>query len=332
MENEFLIYYKHVRSNIINNNKKIKLMIIKKNTIIHDNFSNIYKYFNKKDIIIYNNINSYKSVIIGNKKNIKNKIKVTLLKKIKKNIWEIKISPAKKIRINNKIIFYIKKKKVLTLQIIDNTNFKYRIAKFIFNKQNIKKIINKIGKYYLPKYINFSKFNEKKYINFFNKKKKKKSIILPTENIYFNDKIFLKMKIKKIKFLKIYSLINKKLFNNKKINILYEYFKIFPKTKKFLDKKKKIFTAIGIDVLKIIENNFKKKKYFNIKKWQNNISNLNYNFNIINNLLTNLHINVNNYNYIKFFIKNINLKKIYNLAKKNKYKFGLLGDYILIKK
>ncbi|XBT18384.1 MAG: S-adenosylmethionine:tRNA ribosyltransferase-isomerase [Candidatus Shikimatogenerans sp. Tduv] len=340
---------KKIKKNIIFNNinirhkipniEKIKLMVINitKKTITHDIFLNLHKYFKKKSTIIYNNIQTYKSIIVGYKKNTKNKIKVTLLKQIKKNIWEIKINPAKKIRINNKIIFYKKKKKILTIQIIDNTNYKCRIAKFINFKDNLKKIINKIGKYFLPKYISYSKFNDNKYQNFFkNKKEKKKSIILPTENIYFNKKIFLKLKYKNIKFLKINSLINKKILKNNYKNILMsEIFKIPYKTIKYIFKKKKNITAIGINVFKIIENNIKKNN-LNIKpnKWIFNINNIKTikNFKIFKNVLTVLHINKILFNYIKKIIKKINIYDIYNIAIKNKYKIGLLGDCILIKK
>ncbi|XBT18701.1 MAG: S-adenosylmethionine:tRNA ribosyltransferase-isomerase [Candidatus Shikimatogenerans sp. Tcar] len=328
---------KNIRNNIIKNKKKIKLMVInyKKKIIIHDSFINIYKYFKKKDIIIYNNIKTYKSIILGYKKKTKNKIKIILINKIKKNIWEASITPSKKIRTNNKINFYNKKKKILTIQIIDNTNTKYRLVKIIFKKYKLKKIIKKIGKYYLPKYIK-SNFNYKKYKNYFNSKNiKKKSIILPTENINFNNKIFLKLKSNNIKFIKISSLINHLYFNKKIFNNIFENFKINKKIKKiFLNIKKyknKKITAIGINILKIIENNINNFNIYKYKKWINNNFNNNFKFKIINTLLCNLNIkNTIYYLFLKKFIKNINIFKLYKIIKKNKYKLGIFGDYILI--
>lgn len=136
------------------------------------------------------------------------------------------------------------------------------------NKKNINKILKKITKIYFPKYIkkNINNYNINKYKNIFTSKskKKKKSIILPYENLNISKNIYLKIKNKNIKTSKITSIIKKNYFkekNNKKKIIKYDncleeyifYKKTFKKIIKTIKKKKKI-CSIGVNLLKIIEH------------------------------------------------------------------------------
>ncbi|XBT18881.1 MAG: S-adenosylmethionine:tRNA ribosyltransferase-isomerase [Candidatus Shikimatogenerans sp. AspAUS03] len=336
---------KILKNNIINKNNITKLFIFncQKKKIIHDYFKNIYKYLKKNSLFIYNDINVKKSVLIGKKKNSKIKIKIIFIKKINKlnKLWEVFIIPNKKIRLNNIINFYYKKHKILKIKIIDNNNLEEKIAKIIYQKYKLKQILKKIGKIYYPFYI--KKKKNIKLNKFIHTNLKKKSIYFTGENLKFNNKIYLKLLLKKIKPINITSYLNKNYFNEFKKNEINNYilntekFKIKKKYKNKIikyKKKKKYIYCLSLNILKIINNIIYYNKIKKIKNNKWNILCLKFKKKniIINNLITIFeNINTINYYYFNKFLKfnNINIKTIYKIAKKHKYKFGIFGDIFL---
>ncbi|WGH26009.1 MAG: S-adenosylmethionine:tRNA ribosyltransferase-isomerase [Candidatus Shikimatogenerans bostrichidophilus] len=341
-----------IPNNLIKNEPPIikdnaKLMIINKKNfnIKHDKLINILKYFNKGDVIIRNNTKSYPIYIKGIKDKTKSKIKILLLREInkKKNIWDVLVNPARKVRIGNKIFFkYKNNNKFLSLEIIDNTTSKGRIVKFLYkkNKKLIKKI-NLISKLNLPEYIKYNKnINIKNYQNIY--AKKKGSIILPTSGIHFSKNIFLKLIIKGIKItditlhhnINIKNIINiedlsKLKVNSEKLIIKKKNCKIINKAKK----KKKNICCIGINTLKGIESSINYNNY--LKKfngWTNKFIYYPYKFNIVKSLISTFcKPNTIPFIILSTFCGYNNIFKIYNEAIKYKYNFLSYGDLMLIK-
>lgn len=329
----------------------VKLMVYykKKNYIIHDKIINLYKYFNKYDIIIKNDSKAYpiKYNVYKNKDKKGSKIEIILLKELnsKNHIWDILVNPARKVRIGNKLYLIYNKNKVLESIIINNTTSQGRLLKFNFKYDNIrlKKILFKIGKFIIPN--NSIKNNNiplNKYQNYYSKSIG--SIMLPTSGIYFNKYILLTLKYKNIKtynitlhlnFNKQYILNKKNIFKYKNLN--YEYLliknKITNKINNLLLTKKNIkICSIGINTLRAIENIIYSKNYLiPYKGYISKIFPINYKFKLINSLLTYF----NEINTINFLILlNIcgyqNIFNIYNEAIKNNYNFYTYGDLLLI--
>ncbi|MDH3004854.1 MAG: S-adenosylmethionine:tRNA ribosyltransferase-isomerase [Candidatus Shikimatogenerans sp. JK-2022] len=327
---------------------KIKLMIYlyKKNIIIHDYLFNLHKYFNPKDILILNNSKSYPIKYKGykNLKDKNSKIYFYLLKEInpKYHIWDTIVSPARKVRINNKIFFKVKNK-IIKAIILNNTTSRGRILKFFYDKDNIsfKKKFFKTGKILLNHNIKKKKkLNINNYQNFYSKKLG--SIILPTSGTYFDKNLILNLKLKNIKIFKITLHLNSnKLFNFNIKNIFkYKYFNseqlfLNEKLSNYINKKKekKSICCVGSNTLKAIENIF--LMFYKIKPFKGYINTFfpyKYKYKIVNSLLTYF----NNFESINFFINlnliNIsNMYKIYKIAIKKNYNFFTYGDLLLIK-
>ncbi|WGH25831.1 MAG: S-adenosylmethionine:tRNA ribosyltransferase-isomerase [Candidatus Shikimatogenerans bostrichidophilus] len=328
-------------------NSKLLIYYKKTKKIIHDKFYNINKYINNKNIIIRNNTKVFVSKIIGKKEKNNSNIEIFLIKEINPyyHIWDVLVKPARKVRVGNKIIFNINKKKKLYSEIINNTTSKGRLLKFIFKKGKnfkLKKILYKIGKIILPdnikkKYLKNLKLNILQNIY----AKNYGSIYLPNEGIHFSKNTFLKFKLKKIKIFDITLHLNLNSFINININNINKYKihsekliikkKISNNINKEIKKKKKI-CCIGINTLKGIESIV---KYDKIKPFNGNINTLiNYplKIRIIDSLITNF-LNTNNLSFITLssFCGYKNIINIYKEAIKNKYKFLNYGDVLLIK-
>ncbi|WGH25841.1 MAG: S-adenosylmethionine:tRNA ribosyltransferase-isomerase [Candidatus Shikimatogenerans bostrichidophilus] len=337
-----------------NFNKKTKLMIlnIKKKTIKHKYINYLYKkYFNKNDIIIRNNTKCYKSFIKGYKiyNYKKSIINILLLKNINKyNIWEILVKPARKIRIGNNIYFkykYKNKNKILKSKIIDNTSSKGRIIEFLnVNKKKLNTIFNIISKFITPKYIDNNIINYNNSINYQNHYSKIiGSIIFPNSGISLTNSFFLNLKYKNVNILDITyhlginQILNNTSNNNKKYNLYSNYLKIKKSHTKIINNtnnKKNKICCIGINTLNSIELiNTYNNKIPPYNGYINKKTNKNFNFKIINNLITKFHFpNSYSFNNISYFCGNNLLNTAYINAIKNKYKLLSYGDLLLIKK
>ncbi|MDH3003774.1 MAG: S-adenosylmethionine:tRNA ribosyltransferase-isomerase [Candidatus Shikimatogenerans sp. JK-2022] len=331
----------------IKENTKLLIYIKKKKKIIHEKLKNLYKYLNKNDVLVRNNTKAIPYIIIGNKDNIKSKIKILLIKELnkKKNIWDTLVKPARKIRVGNKIYFkYKNNNNYLIAEIIDNTTSRGRIIKFI-NKNNNKKIkkkIKKIAYYKVPHYINQNNItNIKYYQNLY--AKKNGSILLPTEGINFTKNLFLKLILKNIKITDI--TIHNNLYNLKKIDIenLSNYkinseeLIINKKNCKIINKakiNKNKICSLGVNTLKALEysinyNNLLKKNH----KFINKFIYSPFKFKIVDYLISLFHYpNTLPFITLKTFCgSSSHIYKIYNEAIKKNYKFLFYGDLILIK-
>ncbi|WGH25095.1 MAG: S-adenosylmethionine:tRNA ribosyltransferase-isomerase [Candidatus Shikimatogenerans bostrichidophilus] len=328
-------------------NVKLMIFIKKKKKIIHDKIYNIYKYFNKNDIIIANDSKSYPVKYYCSKDKIKNNIEVYLLKELNPihNIWDILVNPARKIRLGNKIYFKIKKNKFIKAEIIDNTTSKGRLLRFIYEKDNInlKKNIFKFGKFLLHKH---SKKNKNIHINNYQNAYAKKigSTIFPTAGAYFHKNILLNLKLHNILFLTITLHLNFNKYLNFNIKNLFKYNNLnseqlfIKKTiiKKIYKKKKKKksikICALGSNTLRAIENIiFDKNVLIPYKGYINKMFPYLYKYKFVNSLITYF----NEFDSINFIsLLNLcglkNVSYIYKEAIKFNYNFFTYGDLLLI--
>ncbi|WGH24547.1 MAG: S-adenosylmethionine:tRNA ribosyltransferase-isomerase [Candidatus Shikimatogenerans bostrichidophilus] len=323
-----------------------KLMVFNNKTknIIHDKITNLYKYFDSKDLIIINNSKAYpiKYKAYKIKNGIKSYIDIYLKKEINyyDNIWDVLVNPARKVRKGNKLFFKINKNNIITSEVLNNTTSKGRIIKFIYDKNNFnfKKEFFPKGKYLLHKFTEKKdNININKYENSYSKIIG--SIIFPTSGAYIDKNILLKLTLNNINILKItfhlsyYQLSNiynksfkKKKFGNEKLIILDK------EIEKINNKNFNKVCCIGVNTLKAIENLMSVK--YNIIKYNdyiiNNIDYF-YKYKKVNSLLTYFNY-PDTYNFMYLFnLCNINdINRIYNEAIRNKYTFNIYGDLLLV--
>ncbi|MEX0779581.1 MAG: tRNA preQ1(34) S-adenosylmethionine ribosyltransferase-isomerase QueA [Balneolales bacterium] len=132
-----------------------KLMVLnrKEKTITHEKFSDIHKYFNKGDCMVYNNTKVFPARLKGRKEKTDAKIEVFLLRELQpeNKLWDVLVEPARKIRIGNKLYFGDD----VVAEVVDNTTSRGRTIRFLFDKPNeeLYNILDKIGEMPLPPYM-----------------------------------------------------------------------------------------------------------------------------------------------------------------------------------
>ncbi len=132
-----------------------KLMVInrKEQSITHETFADIHKYFNKGDCLVYNNTKVFPARLKGKKEKTEANIEVFLLRELQPEnmLWDVLVEPARKIRIGNKLYFG----EDLVAEVVDNTTSRGRTIRFLFNGSNdeLYTKLDIVGEMPLPPYI-----------------------------------------------------------------------------------------------------------------------------------------------------------------------------------
>jgi S-adenosylmethionine:tRNA ribosyltransferase-isomerase len=132
-----------------------KLMVLNREdkSIKHETFSDIHKYVNEGDVIIYNNTKVFPAKLKGKKEKTDADIEVFLLRELmpENMLWDVLVEPARKIRIGNKLYFG----EDLMAEVIDNTTSRGRTIRFLYDGPNedLYKRLDEIGDMPLPPYI-----------------------------------------------------------------------------------------------------------------------------------------------------------------------------------
>lgn len=132
-----------------------RLLVLNRQTgkLQHHSFSDLPKFFEEGDIIVYNNSLPFPCLLIGHKERSTAPVEVLLLRELdaEAHLWNAMVEPARKIRVGNKIQF---PKSPLTAEVVDNTTSRERAVRFIVAPgESLSSLIEEIGLMALPRYI-----------------------------------------------------------------------------------------------------------------------------------------------------------------------------------
>lgn len=182
-----------------------KLMVLNREekSITHEKFSDIHKYLNEGDVLVYNNTKVFPARLKGKKEKTDADIEVFLLRELvpENMLWDVLVEPARKIRIGNKLYFGPN----LMAEVIDNTTSRGRTIRFLFEGTNeeLYQILDNIGEMPLPPYIERKAKEEDKeqYQTIF--AKERGSVAAPFAAMHFTDELVEKLKDKGVQMLPI---------------------------------------------------------------------------------------------------------------------------------
>lgn len=182
-----------------------KLMVLNREeqTISHEKFSDIHKYLNEGDVLIYNDTKVFPARLKGKKEKTDADIEVFLLRELvpENMLWDVLVEPARKIRIGNKLYFGPN----LMAEVIDNTTSRGRTIRFLFEGSNeeLYQILDNIGEMPLPPYIEREADEEDKeqYQTIF--AKERGSVAAPFAAMHFTEELVEKLKDKGVQMLPI---------------------------------------------------------------------------------------------------------------------------------
>jgi S-adenosylmethionine:tRNA ribosyltransferase-isomerase len=185
------------------NRDESKLMILHRKTgdIEHKIFKDIINYFGVDDVFIFNNTRVFPARLKGIKEKTGAQIEVFLLRELnrKQRLWDVLVSPARKIRIGNKL--YFGDAETLVAEVIDNTTSRGRTLRFLFDGEyeEFKKTLTELGETPLPTFIGRPVEPEDKdrYQTVF--AQHEGAVAAPTAGMHFSKILLKKFEIKGIK-------------------------------------------------------------------------------------------------------------------------------------
>ena len=327
------------------NRDEARLMVLDRKTgkIEHKVFKDVIDYFDEKDVFVFNDSKVFPARLYGNKEKTGAEIEVFLLRELNPElrIWDVLVDPARKIRIGNKL--YFGEDDSMVAEVIDNTTSRGRTLRFLFDGEyeEFKKELYALGETPLPRFINRKVEPEdaENYQTIF--AKNEGAVAAPTAGMHFSRELMKRMEIKGIDF--AYVTLHVGLGNFREVDVEdltkhkmdSEQIYVTPETVKIVndakDEKHKI-CAVGTTVVRTLESCVTTKgRLTEFEGWTNKFIFPPYDFSVPDAFISNFHLP---YSTLLMMVAAFggyeNVMEAYNVAVKEKSRFGTYGDAMLI--
>ncbi len=322
-----------------------RLMVLNRATgkIEHKVFKDVLDYYNDRDVFIFNNTKVFPARLYGNKEKTGAKIEVFLLRELSKDqrLWDVLVDPARKIRIGNKL--YFGENDLLVAEVIDNTTSRGRTLRFLYDGSydEFKEVLYRLGETPLPKFIEreVEPEDSDRYQTIF--AKHIGAVAAPTAGMHFSKQLMKRMEIKGIEF--AYITLHAGLGNFRGVEVEdltkhkmdSEEIIIPMETTEMVNKAqthKRQICAVGTTVIRTLESSVStlgELKPF--EGWTNKFIFPPYDFNVPTSMITNFQLPLTTLVMTSAAFAGYDfLFEAYEVAKKEKYKFGTYGDAMLI--
>jgi len=327
------------------NRDESRLMVLHKDTgeIEHRIFKDVIEYFDDKDVMVFNNTKVFPARLYGNKEKTGAEIEVFLLRELNREqrLWDVLVDPARKIRIGNKL--YFGDDDLLVAEVIDNTTSRGRTLRFLFDGsyEEFKEALYSLGETPLPKFINREVEAEdaERFQTIF--AKHEGAVAAPTAGMHFSRELMKRLEIKGIDFAEVtlhvglgnfrdvdVEDLTKHRMDSEQIFITDDAVSIVNKAK---GGKHKV-CAVGTTVVRTLESSVSTMGTLKpFEGWTNKFLFPPYDFSIPDAMISNFHLP---YSTLMMMVAAFGgydkVMECYDVAIKEKYRFGTYGDAILI--
>ncbi|QNK76337.1 tRNA preQ1(34) S-adenosylmethionine ribosyltransferase-isomerase QueA [Winogradskyella undariae] len=322
-----------------------RLMVLNRaeQTIEHKQFKDIIDYFDEGDVMIMNDTKVFPARLYGNKEKTGARIEVFLLRELneEQRLWDVLVDPARKIRIGNKL--YFGDDETLVAEVIDNTTSRGRTLRFLYDGSysDFRTKLTELGETPLPKYINraVEPEDEERYQTIY--AENEGAVAAPTAGMHFSKHLLKRLEIKGVKTAPVTLHVGLGTFNPVEVEDLSKHKMdseeiIIKKSSAdivndAINKKKRV-CAVGTTSMRTIESSVSSNGRLNeFEGWTNKFIFPPYDFSIANCMITNFHTPKSTLLMMtSAFAGHDFMKKAYEEAVKEKYKFYSYGDAMLI--
>lgn len=327
------------------NRDESRMLVVnrKSGKIEHKEFKDIINYFDDQDVMVFNNTKVFPARLYGNKEKTGARIEVFLLRELNKDmrLWDVLVDPARKIRIGNKL--YFGDDDSLVAEVIDNTTSRGRTLRFLFdgNYESFKKTLYQLGETPLPKFIKrkVEPEDHDRYQTIY--AKHEGAVAAPTAGLHFSRELLKRLEIKGVNFAEItlhvglgnfrtvdVEDLTKHKMDSEEILITEEATNIVNAAR---DLRKNV-CAVGTTVMRTMESSVTTAGHLKpFEGWTNKFIFPPYDFSVANRMISNFHLP---YSTLLMMVSAFTgydlLFKAYDVAIKEKYKFGTYGDAMFI--
>jgi len=299
-------------------------------------FKDLLGYLNEDDCLVVNETKVFSARLTGIKDKTNAEVEIFLLRELEKDMWEVLVRPARKVRVGNKLNVG----KQIMCEVVDNTVSGGRVVRFSY-KGDFNDIIDKIGKVPLPPYIKRESENMDKdrYQSIF--ASVRGAVAAPTAGLHFDKKVVKKIEDKGVKIVPILLHIGLGTFRPIVVEDLTrhkmdsEYFEVSAKSASAINetiKKGGRIIAVGTTVVRVLEtvvttDGFVKED----RGWTDKFIYPPYDFKVVKAMLTNFHMPASTLlMLVCAFGGRDFVFKAYRRAIREKYRFFSYGDAMLI--
>ncbi len=322
-----------------------RLMVLHRDSgkIEHKVFKDIIEYFTEGDVMVFNNTKVFPARLYGNKEKTGAEIEVFLLRELNREqrLWDVLVDPARKIRIGNKL--YFGEDDVMVAEVIDNTTSRGRTLRFLFDGtyEDFKSTLYSLGETPLPRFISRTTTPEdrERYQTIF--AKHEGAVAAPTAGLHFSRELLKRLEIKGVERAEItlhvglgsfrsvdVEDLTKHKMDSEQIVIDEEAVRVVNAAK---DRKSQV-CAVGTTVLRTLESSVSttnRLKPFN--GWTNKFIFPPYELAIPTSMVSNFHLPLSTLlMMVSAFAGFEALTEAYQVAIREKYRFGTYGDAMLI--
>ncbi|MDR5589525.1 tRNA preQ1(34) S-adenosylmethionine ribosyltransferase-isomerase QueA [Christiangramia sp. SM2212] len=327
------------------NRDEARLMVLnrKEQTIEHKKFKDLIDYFEPEDVMVLNNTKVFPARLYGNKEKTGARIEVFLLRELnpETKLWDVLVDPARKIRIGNKL--YFGEDESLVAEVIDNTTSRGRTLRFLYDGSysDFRKKLKELGQTPLPKYIkrDVEPSDEDRYQTIY--AKNEGAVAAPTAGLHFSKHLLKRLEIKGIDFAEVTLHVGLGTFSPVEVEDLSKHkmdseeafiTKDATETINSAKSEKRKVCAVGTTVMRVLESAVSSDQTLNeFGGWTNKFIFPPYDFNIANCMITNFHTPKSTLlMMVSAFAGHDFMKKAYEEAVKEKYRFYTYGDAMLI--
>jgi len=327
------------------NRDESRMMVLHRETgeIEHKTFKDIIDYFGNQDVMVFNNTKVFPARLYGNKEKTGAQIEVFLLRELNREqrLWDVLVDPARKIRIGNKL--YFGDDDLLVAEVIDNTTSRGRTLRFLYDGpyEEFKKTLYSLGETPLPRFINrpVEEDDAERYQTIF--AKHEGAVAAPTAGLHFSRELLKRLEIKGVDFAEITLHVGLGNFRSVDVEDLTkhkmdsEQIWINDKATNQVNSAKKSkhrICAVGTTVMRTLESSVSTMGTLKpFEGWTNKFIFPPYEFSVADSMVSNFHLPLSTLlMMVAAFGGYDKVMHAYQVAIKEKYRFGTYGDAMLI--
>jgi S-adenosylmethionine:tRNA ribosyltransferase-isomerase len=327
------------------NRDESRLLVLNRKTgeIEHKVFKDVMDYFVNKDVLVFNDTRVFPARLRGNKEKTGAEIEVFLLRELNREqrLWDVLVDPARKIRIGNKL--YFGEEDMLVAEVIDNTTSRGRTLRFLFDGpyEEFKKTLFELGETPLPKFIKRDVVPEdrERYQTIF--AKHEGAVAAPTAGMHFSRELMKRLEIKGVDFAFVTLHVGLGNFRSVDVEDLTkhkmdsEQIIITEEAANMVNAAKEIrqrVCAVGTTTMRTLESAVSTDGFLKpYNGWTNKFLFPPYEFSVADSMISNFHLPLTTLlMMVAAFAGFDPLMNAYQVAIKEKYRFGTYGDAMLI--
>jgi len=329
----------------VDNRDESRLMVMNRATgeIEHRIFKDVLDYFEDQDVLVFNDTRVFPARLRGNKEKTGAEIEVFLLRELNREqrLWDVLVDPARKIRIGNKL--YFGEDDVLVAEVIDNTTSRGRTLRFLFDGpyDEFKKTLFELGETPLPKSIKREVVPEdrERYQTIF--AKNEGAVAAPTAGMHFSRELMKRLEIKGVDFAFVTLHVGLGNFRSVDVEDLTKHkmdsepILITEEAARMVNRAieaKNHICAVGTTTMRTLESSVSTDGFLKpFNGWTNKFIFPPYEFSVADRMISNFHLPLTTLlMMVAAFAGFDPLMNAYQVAIKEKYRFGTYGDAMLI--